>query len=293
MGAWRGGTILTGFFALTVPLMPVQALLVRLDGGGARRFPHWYHRQVCRLLGVRLRIEGEVARDRPVLLVANHTSWLDIPVLSAVAPLSFVAKKEVGSWPFVASLARLQRSVFIDRTRRSAVGETAGEIARRLAQGDAIVLFAEGTSSDGNRVLPFMTSLFAAARPANGEEDRATQDAVMQTLAVVYTRRHGIPLGRAERPSVAWYGDMEMRSHAWNLLKAGPLDVTIRVGPPMPLAGFADRKALARHSEAEVREHVTRLLRARRPDEKVEAVVPEAASPVRAKVAGEAGGKFT
>ena len=96
MGAFRGGAILAAFFALTLPLMPVQALLLRIDPKRARRFPNWYHRQVCRLLGVRIHLDGEVVRDRPVLLVANHTSWLDIPVLSAVAPVSFVAKKEVG-----------------------------------------------------------------------------------------------------------------------------------------------------------------------------------------------------
>ena len=96
LSAIRGGAVLAGFFALTVPLMPLQALLLRVSPRGARTFPNWYHRQVCRLLGIRIHIDGAVARDRPVLLVANHTSWLDIPVLSAVAPVSFVAKKEVG-----------------------------------------------------------------------------------------------------------------------------------------------------------------------------------------------------
>jgi lyso-ornithine lipid O-acyltransferase len=266
MGALRGGAILAGFFGLTVPLMPVQAVLLRASPRLARRFPHWYHRRVCRLLGLRIEVDGEVARDRPVLLVANHTSWLDIPVLSAIAPVSFVAKKEVGGWPFVSSLARLQRSVFVDRARRAAVGEAAGEILSRLAQGDTVVLFAEGTSSDGNRVLPFMTSLFAAAKPSQKSGGQAP-DAIVQTLSLVYTRLHGIPLGRADRPLVGWYGDMEMRSHAWRLLKAGPLDVHIRIGPPVPLASFADRKDLARQSEAEVREHVVRILRARSPQE--------------------------
>ncbi len=274
MGALRGGSILAGFFALTVPLMPVQAALLRLSPRQARRFPHWYHRRVCRLLGLRIDIDGEVVRDRPVLLVANHTSWLDIPVLSAVAPVSFVAKKEVGGWPFVSSLARLQRSVFVDRTRRSAVGAAAGEILSRLAQGDTVVLFAEGTSSDGNRVLPFMTSLFAAAKPSVKTGLQAP-DAVVQTLSLVYTRLHGIPLGRADRPLVGWYGDMEMRSHAWRLLKAGPLDVRIRVGPPVPLASFADRKDLARQSEAAVREHVVRILRGREDDEPIQIAAPQ------------------
>lgn len=292
VGAFRGGAILAAFFALTLPLMPLQALLLRIDTKRARAFPNWYHRQVCRLLGVRIHLDGEVVRGRPVLLVANHTTWLDIPVLSAVAPVSFVAKKEVGTWPFVSTLARLQRSVFVDRTRRTAVGQAAGEIVARLAQGDFIVLFAEGTSSDGNRVLPFMTSLFAAAAPSPGE-GQAAPDAVVQTLSVVYTRLHGLPIGRADRPGIAWYGDMEMRSHAWELLKAGPLDVQIRVGAPVPLTSFTDRKDLARHSEAQVREHVVRILRARPAEEAIIiAATEDAPSAVRARVAGETGQKW-
>lgn len=261
MSTLRGGSILTGFLALTVPLMPVQALLVRTAPRLARRLPHWYHRQVCRLIGVRLHVTGEVARGQPVLLVANHTSWLDIPVLSAVAPLSFVAKKEVGTWPFVASLARLQRTVFVDRERRSEIGRTTSEMAERLAAGDTVVLFAEGTSSDGNRVLPFKTSLFAAAKPASRADGEARSPAVVQTISLVYTALHGLPLGRAGRPHVGWYGDMEMQSHAWALLKSGPLDVHVHIGEPVPLAAFADRKELARHSEDEIRAAVVGLLR--------------------------------
>lgn len=266
MGRLRAAAILGGFFTLTVPLMPVQAALLRVSPRGARQFPNWYHRQVCRLLGVRLHIEGAIAPDRPVLVVANHTSWLDIPVLSAVAPLSFVAKKDVARWPFVSTLAKLQRTVFVDRERRSAVGETTNEMTARLAAGDAVVLFAEGTSSDGNRVLPFKTSLFAAAKPppARGGEGAAVSagsDVVVQTLSLVYTRLHGVPINRAARPIVGWYGDMEMQSHAWALLKAGPLDVTIRIGEPIPLETFADRKDLARRSEEEIRRNVVQILR--------------------------------
>ncbi len=272
MSSLRAGAVLSAFLGLTLPLMPVQAALVRLWPAGARRFPHWYHRQVCRLMGIRLEIEGEVARDRPVLLVANHTSWLDIPVLSAVAPVSFVAKKEVGGWPFVSSLARLQRTVFVDRERRTAVGATAGEIAARLAQGDTVVLFAEGTSSDGNRVLPFMTSLFGAVLPPGKQV--ALDGVHVQTLSIVYTRLHGLPLGRADRPNVGWYGDMEMTEHAWALLKRGPLDVRIRIGPPAPLASFRDRKHLAEASEQEVRREVVRILRARPTDVALETARP-------------------
>lgn len=272
MGTGRASAILAAFFAFTVPLMPVQALLVRLSTSAARRFPHWYHKRVCRLIGVRLSIEGEVAHGVPVLLVANHTSWLDIPVLSAVAPVSFVAKKEVGGWPFVASLARLQRTVFVDRTRRQATGDAANEIMARLTSGDTIVLFAEGTSSDGNRVLPFKTSLFGAVKSDSGGDDG---HAVVQTAAVVYTHLRGIPLGRAERPRVGWYGDMEMPPHAWQVLKAGPIDATIKLGPPVLLSKFTGRKELALQSEREIRRAVLGILRQRPDDPSLMAVEPD------------------
>lgn len=258
-GPLRAAAILTAFLGLTLPLMPVQYALIRLAPRLARKLPYWYHRQVCRLLGIKTTVSGEIARDRPVLVVANHVSWLDIPVLSAVAPLSFIAKKEVGTWPFVASLSRLQRTVYVDRTRRAAVGQVASEMSRRLASGDVLVLFAEGTSTDGNRVLPFKTALLAPAFTEGSDQ------LVVQTLSLAYTRLHGIPLGRADRSLVGWYGDMEMTSHAWALLKAGPLDARIVIGEPIPIAAFDGRKALAVHAEQAVRREVVAALRGRAP----------------------------
>lgn len=254
-GPMRAAGILTAFAALTLPLMPIQYILLKVAPKAARRLPFRYHQMVCWLLGIRTTVEGRVADDRPVLLVANHVSWLDIPVLSAVAPLSFIAKKEVGTWPFISSLARLQRTVFVDRTRRTAVGKVASEMSKRLDQGDVLILFAEGTSTDGNRVMPFKTALFAAAF------SEGNPDLCVQTLSLTYTRLHGIPLGRADRSIVGWYGDMEIGDHGWTLLKAGPLDVRIKVSEPVPLSEFASRKDLAEHAEKIVRSEVVNNLR--------------------------------
>ena len=266
MPSLRAALILTAFFALTLPLMPLQHLFVRTRSRFAGTFPRWYHRQVCRLLGVRIHLTGRIAPGAPVLLVGNHVSWLDIPVLSALTPVSFVAKREVATWPMVGSLARLQRTVFVDRARRGAVAGTADAILSRLAAGDCVVLFAEGTSSDGNRVLPFRSSLFAAAKPRNAGSEPATAGIVVQTLAIAYTHQHGLPLGRQGRPFIAWYGAMEMPAHAWRLLKRGPIDVAVRVGPPVPLDEFPDRKALAGYAEARVRTDVTAMLTPRHRD---------------------------
>lgn len=260
----RAFLLISAFALFTVPLMPVQLVLRAAGGEPARRFPHWYHRQVCRLLGVSVHTEGKVADDRPVLLVSNHVSWLDIPVLSAVAPISFVAKSEVAAWPFISWLAKLQNSVFVDRERPRLVHDTAREIVARLRRGDHIVLFAEGTSSDGNQVLPFKTSLFAAAKPRGDDAASIENGIYVQTIGLAYTHQYGLPLGRRGRPLVAWYGDMEIASHAWDLLKRGPLDVHVRIGEPVPLSDFADRKALASFTEEQVRDAVADILMPRR-----------------------------
>lgn len=257
----RAGAILTLFLLMTLPLMPLQWVLIRLCSRLARSLPCWYHRQVCRLLGVRLHVDGALATDRPVLIVANHVSWLDIPVMSAIAPVSFIAKREVGTWPFIGWLAKLQRCVFVDRNRRTAAGEQSSEIASRLAAGDHMILFPEGTTGDGNRVLPFKSALLAAAGLDRGI---ANGGAAIQTLAIAYTHVHGIPMGRALRPVFAWYGDMDVPGHAWQVLRSGPVDVRIRLSEPFVIEQLADRKALARAAEAAVRKDFAELLRERR-----------------------------
>lgn len=256
----RAAVILATFVVFTVPLMPVQALLLLVNTGSARRFPNWYHRRVCRLLGINLQVVGAVATDQPVLLIANHASWLDIPVISAVAPVSFVAKKEVAGWPFVSTLARLQRTVFVDRERRIKVGQTATEISARLATGDVIVLFAEGTSSDGNRVLPFKTSLFAAAIPS-GKSDAPAVPAAVQTLSLVYTHRNGLPMGWAGRREFGYIGDVTLGANAMDILSRGPLQATIRISAPVPLETFRDRKHLAQWAEQTIRAGFVETLR--------------------------------
>jgi 1-acyl-sn-glycerol-3-phosphate acyltransferase len=257
----RSAFILTVMAVAALVGVPLQWLSLKLGLPLRRLVPLWFHRIVLALLGVKVTIRGVPAAQRPLLFVSNHASWLDIPVLSSITPLVFVAKSEIAGWPLFGLFAKLQRSVFVDRTRRTEVTDKANEIVNRLQAGDNIVLFAEGTSSDGNGVVPFKTPLFAAAKPSGGTPLGA--DLCAQTLALTYTKLHGIALCRRGRPAVAWYGDMELVSHAWRLLGLGPLDAHIRLGPPVPLDDFADRKALARYAEAQVRKDVAELLRGR------------------------------
>lgn len=247
----RPWLILGCFAALTVPLMPLQQVFVWFWPNMARRFPMHYHRLVCRILGIRVTVTGKPPGQGPLLIVSNHVSWLDIMVLSAVAPVSFVAKKEVNSWPFFGSLARLQRTVFVDRERRHATGSGHDDMRERLKQGDILVLFPEGTSSDGRRVLPFKSSFFGAA---------AYEGVLVQPVSLAYRGHRNMPMTRRLMPSFAWYGDMDLAPHLLEALTAGPIEVAVICHPPLSLGGERSRKALARHAEDLVRRGVALAL---------------------------------
>ena len=198
-------------------------------------------------MGVRVEIIGRMAEARPLLLAANHLSWLDIVVLSSVAPVSFVAKSEVGTWPLFGTLARLQRSVFVERARRAKTAEVNRAIAERLSGGDALILFAEGTTSDGSRVLPFRSALIGAAQGALGAEGGRSY---VQPMAIAYPMIEGLPAGRADLPSIAWFGDMDLVPHLGDFLASGGATARVTFGEPVEVGPGTDRKALTRDLEA-------------------------------------------
>lgn len=206
-------------------VLPVQFVAVPLRLRLANHLPKLYHRVCCRLLGIQVTVLGQPCGDHPVLFVANHASYLDIAVLGSQIAGSFVAKAEIARWPFFGMLARLQRTVFIDR-RGARAADHRDDIGARLAAGDDLILFPEGTSSDGNRVLPFKTALFSVA-----EQRVAGRPIVIQPVSVAYTHLDGLPMGREWRPHVAWYGDMPMGHHIRNLVSLGKIRVEVAFHP--------------------------------------------------------------
>jgi 1-acyl-sn-glycerol-3-phosphate acyltransferase len=214
----------------------------------------YYHRLVLRILGVRVEIDGEALKNGPAIIAANHVSWLDIVILSAMAPVSFIAKRDVKGWPFFGALAQLQRTVFVDRNRRHTTASSRDEMQERLAAGDMLVLFAEGTSGDGTRVLPFKSTFFAAAEHPGVS---------VQPLSVVYTGHRNLPMTRRQRPLYAWYGDMDMPPHLWAALAHGPIEVKVICHPPLTIATMGDRKSLAKHAETTVRRGLIHALHGR------------------------------
>jgi 1-acyl-sn-glycerol-3-phosphate acyltransferase len=247
---------------VTAALAPVQFLAVALRLPVRRWIPPFYHRLLCVLLGVRVRVVGERHIGSALLIVSNHVSWLDIPVITSRCPVVFVAKREVSTWPLFGQLAKLQRTVFVDRTRRHKTAEVNAQIAARLAEGDPVVLFGEGTSSDGNRVLAFRSALIGAARDALAEAEHADR-VWLQPLSVAYTHLHGLPMGRQHRGRVAWYGDLDLMPHLGEVIRGGAIDVTVTWGPPVAFDIHSGRKAVTRALEGTVRRLTGATLRGR------------------------------
>ena len=133
----------------------------------------WY-RGCSRLCALKVRVRGHPVVEGPVLYTANHVSYLDIVVLGGLLDAVFVAKAEVVRWPVIGPLAKLQRTIFIERTATRASVENT-ELRHRLAMGESVIIFPEGTSSDGRRVLPFKSALFDIAKPRRLGRERGSQ----------------------------------------------------------------------------------------------------------------------
>jgi lyso-ornithine lipid O-acyltransferase len=262
----RGLFIGAFFFTMTPLLISIQWLLDKLNLPGWGFIAVNYYRVLCRLLRIRVHVTGAPAGGGAVLFVSNHVSWVDILVIGSVRPVAFVAKREVASWPLVGVTAKMQRTVFVDRTRRQQAGEAIAEMVKRLAGGTSVVLFAEGTSSDGNRVLPFRSALVGVVKDAVAHPELGGKLKI-QPMSIGYTNTHGIPMGRQHRPLVAWYGDLEFMPHIKEFIARGAVDAVVSYGEPVAADAAADRKAMAKSLEDAVRALATATLRGRQRQE--------------------------
>lgn len=216
----------------TLLCLPIQLVLMALPGSAKRRFVRVYHRGACALIGIRVQVVGE-ASLRPTLYISNHSSWLDIIVLGGVLDAAFVAKAEVGQWPGIGFLSRLAGTLYVSRNRNT-TGREAKEMRGRFADGGSLILFPEGTSNDGARVLPFRSSFLSVAEAAE----------IVQPVSLVYDRVAGLPAGRRDRPVFAWYGDMDIASHFWRLARGPGGRATVLLHHPVHPGDFANRKVL-------------------------------------------------
>ncbi|MDE2493364.1 MAG: 1-acyl-sn-glycerol-3-phosphate acyltransferase [Alphaproteobacteria bacterium] len=253
---------------MTLASIPWQASAVRFKLRRRKTFPNRFHKLLCRLFGIRIAVIGTPIQDRGVLMVANHASYLDILIMSATARVSFIGRRDVSTWPLFGTLTRLQETVYVDREKRARTAEARDIIRDRLRDGDALVLFPEGTSTDGNRVLAFKSALMGATEAeVETAADGRSQYVPVQPVSISYVGIHGMPMGREDRPLYAWYGDMELLPHLWEMLKAGPLDVVVEYHPPITVDGVGGRKKISALAETTIRNGLKRGLAGGRPGE--------------------------
>lgn len=246
MAYFRAAAFVLALTLVLIFAVPVQWLARRLDWRLQHAIQMRFCRVFCAIIGIRVETQGALAGDSPRFVVANHVSWTDIIALASLYPLVFLAKSEVAGWPVLGFLARLQGTVFVERGDRRAIPRVNAALAGVLRQGRDLVVFAEGTSSDGAGVLKFNTSHFAMLSEPRSNESRPVKFSIAP-VAIVYTDHASRPI------DVGWYGDMTFAPHLWRLMKRGGARCHLLFGDEIA-PGLGDRKTLAAATESSVRE---------------------------------------
>jgi len=228
------------FLLLTVALLPFQFIIVFFIKNYAYIIPYFYHKICLRIFGIKIKTFGKVSINSPILLISNHASYLDIIILGSLFKTSFIAKKEISKWPLLGILAKLQNTIFIDR-RVSSLKNQENQIIKHLNEKKNLVIFPEGTSSDGNRVLPFKSSLF------NIFEKNLNSKILVQTITIVYKKINGIPMNRIERKNITWHSNMDLIPNIFNVLKKLSIEVEVIFNDEFLPSKEYDRKKLALH----------------------------------------------
>lgn len=243
MSAVKASVKLALFALLCVPVVLTQPFLLMVyRGPHAYHIPYLWHRSVCAIFGIRFKIIGKPATDRQTIYMSNHLSYLDIPMIGSLLKASFVAKKEVESWPVFGFLSKLQQTEFIER-KRTAAHQQKQVMSARLASGQSLIIFPEGTSTSGESVLPFKSSLFTLAM------DGSAKDLYVQPMTISLVKVNGkTPENTDTRNIYAWPRDLDMplHEHLWRFACSSGADLTLTFHPPLRARDYDDRKILAK-----------------------------------------------
>ncbi len=255
-GVLRLGSILVA----SIPIIAAQSIMVRTSKRHWWHFAGLWHRTVCRILGVEVRLTGLEHRSGATLYAANHISWVDILVLGGRLPkASFIAKSEVAGWGLLGNLCALHKTEFVNRSRRTDSARQRDYLAERIKAGHSLILFPEGTNTSGVHLAPFKSSLFSVAEHVAAHNKEPLR---VQPVTLAYTEVNGMPLVRSQKPWVAWLGDVELFAHLQQLLNHARIVATVEFHEPITLDDANCRKELARYCEAEVGKGLERAHRA-------------------------------
>lgn len=237
------GFKLFAFAIIALLVIPTQStVLLFTKGPGAYHLPRLWHSGVCWIFRIKYETRGHPATDHQTLYMSNHVSYLDIPVIGSILKASFVAKSEVAGWPVFGFLSTLQQTAFMER-KRTAIVREAQTLKGRIDAGKSLIIFPEGTSTDGQEVLPFKTSLFSLALP----EDRTHLMVQPMTLKLIEVDGRK-PATQEDRDIYSWHikMDTDLPEHLWRFAKSKGAKVRIIFHEPLRAADFEDRKILAK-----------------------------------------------
>lgn len=247
-------------FIVSIPILILQMVMVKVAERRWWMFAGLWHRTMCRIIGIDLHIKGQMKHDGPVLYAVNHISWLDILVLGGVLEnASFIAKSEMANWGLLGKMCTLHKTIFVNRLRRTDSARQRDALVERVQKGHSLILFPEGTSTDGVKVEPFKSALFSVAERADEASEHTLK---IQPVTLAYTEMNGMPLVRSQKPLVAWLGDVELFEHLRQFLGLARTSVTIEFHDPISLAEAGSRKELAVYCETQVRAGLERAHRA-------------------------------
>ncbi len=215
-----------------------------------------------KILGIKLNISGYPIQER-TLFISNHISYLDIIILGANTNAIFVAKSEIKSWPLINKLCSIGKTIFVERNNRRSVKDQMLLIKKKMIDGFNVILFPEGTSSDGLKVLKFKSSLFALV---DYEELKFYN---IQPISISYNKLDGVPLDKSYRPFLAWFGAMDLFSHVWKFLGLGISEVNIHFHETRKFSSFLSRKNACNFCFEKISEQVVKDYRSLEIDNKV------------------------
>jgi 1-acyl-sn-glycerol-3-phosphate acyltransferase len=242
MASLRSGLILATLLFFFLLVTPFQIVAIRFNLPIAALGQIALCRALLFLLRVKIDCAGHRSPERPRLLIANHVSWVDILVFGAIEPVCFLAKHEVSTWPVIASFAKAQRTVFVDRRRRRSIPGANRAMAERMSERRSVILFPEGTTCDGAGLGKFHSSHVAAARDLLAAE-RETDEVFIQPAAIFYSSQHAV-----------WTGDATLVPHLWEILCKPPLRVNVVFGAPLSYKRGSDRKVICAAAKVAISE---------------------------------------
>ena len=238
------------FLSVTVLALPLQAVVLLFSKGNpVTVMPMIWHKAVCLIFGIKVIVKGTPATSHPVMFVSNHVSYLDIPVIGAKVKASFVAKGDVAGWPVFGFLSKMALTIFVKRASKDALKDNK-MLMDTIATGRNIILFPEGTSSNGQDVLPFKSTLFALA----SFDENLKEKLSIQPFTVKMTEiNRAQPMGNKDiYDFYAWYDDMTLAPHLWQFAKIKGATIELCFHDVLQAADYEDRKVLAKECEKKV-----------------------------------------